>query len=141
MSYCVSHMIGIRTGGVFSGAVNHDDLRQRIAATRERFIAEHPHLEKPTDGVSESDPEAGALSHEINGSKGSYVVIAGVFNYWNYNDSSLFVAALSKEFGTEVMHMCWDEECDTVQCNIWLDGKPLLEVNENPIGQILRRVG
>ena len=48
--------------------------------------------------------------------------------------------ALSVEFQTEVMHLCWDEERDTAQCQIWLNGQPLLDVQENPIGRILRRV-
>ena len=135
MGYYVSNMIGIRTGGVFGGETDMTDLTARIGRVRESVIAAHSDIEKPAAHVTD-----GALSRELVGNKGSFVVIAGVFNYWSYDAASIFVAALSKEFGTEVMHMCWDEERDTVQCQIWLDGKPLFEVNEDPIGQVLRRV-
>lgn len=30
MSYCISHMIGIRIGGVFSGDIDVNDMRERI---------------------------------------------------------------------------------------------------------------
>jgi hypothetical protein len=140
MGYYVSNLIGIRTGGVFADAVNQDDLRQRIEQVREDFKVQHPNLIRPPSGVSSSAPEAGALSHEINGEKGSYVIIGGVFNYWSYASSSVFAQDLSREFQTEVMHMCWDEEAGSVQCQIWLAGKPLFETNEDPLGKILRRV-
>lgn len=136
MGYYVSNMIGIRTGGVFSGDVDMVDLTTRIERVREATIAAHPTLEKPSANVT-----GGALSKELVGNKGSYVVIAGVFNYWSYDAASAFVRALSEEFGTEVMHMCWNEETDAVQCQIWLAGRPMYDVSENPIGQILRRVG
>lgn len=136
MGYYVSNIIGIRTGGVFSGETDLGDLKARIERVRDEVIAAHPNIEKPSANVVD-----GALSRELHGNKGSYVVIAGVFNYWTYDASSQFVAAVSKEFRTEVLHLCWNEETDDVQCQIWLDGRPLLEVAENPIGRILRRVG
>lgn len=135
MGYYVSNMIGIRTGGVASGDVDHADMTTRIGRIRDEVIATHPDIEKPPAHVVDA-----ALSHELTAGKGSYVVIAGVFNYWTYDAVSIFVAALSKEFGTEVMHMCWNEESEEVQCQVWLDGRPLFEVHEHPIGQILRRI-
>lgn len=135
MGYYVSNMIGIRTGGVFSGDTDMLALTARIDRVRKEVIAANPNLEKPSENVG-----GGALSSELIGNKGSYVVIAGVFNYWTYPASSLFAQALSKEFGTDVMHMCWNEQLDEIQCQVWLDGRPLFEVNENPIGRILRRV-
>lgn len=136
MGYYVSNMFGIRTGGVFSGSVDHDDMTKRIAAIvlRMRNTEHNPDL-----GDTAGDPSH-CMSKELEAHKGCYVVLAGVFNYWTYEYSSKFARALSDEFGTEVMHMCWDERRHEVQCNIWLAGKPLLEVNENPIGQILRRI-
>lgn len=136
MGYYVSNMIGIRTGGVFAGDVDHADLKARIGKVRDEVIAAHPTIEKPAAHVV-----GAALSPELTANKGSYVVIAGVFNYWNYEYASVFVRALSQEFQTEVMHMCWNEETGDVQCQIWLAGKPLYDVSENPIGQILRRIG
>lgn len=135
MGYYVSHMIGIRTGGVFSGNVDLSDMTTRINRVREEVIKAHPDIREPSENVGGS-----ALSTELSGNKDSYVIIAGVFNYWQYNYATIFVQALSKEFDTEVMHMCWNEETNEVQCQIWLDGQPLYEVNENPIGRVLRRV-
>ena len=133
MGYCVSNMIGIRTGGVFSGNTDLDDLKSRVA----KIIAEMRDTEFNPDIA---DNPSHCMSRELEAHKGSYVVIAGVFNYWTYDKSSEFAKRLSKEFGAEVMHMCWDEENDQIQCNVFLDGRSLFEVAENPIGRILRRV-
>jgi diphthamide synthase (EF-2-diphthine--ammonia ligase) len=128
MSYCISHMIGIRTGGVFSGEVDVEDMKSRITKIISKMKEE------------EIDPEIDlsfCLSKELTGPKGSYVVIAGVFNFWNFKDASEFVKRLSEEFGVEVIHICWDEEQDTVQCQICLAAKSLFKL---AIGRILRRV-
>lgn len=79
-------------------------------------------------------------SGELESHKGSYVVIAGVFNHWQFDSVSVFAKELSKEFGTEVMLMSWDEEINEVHCQIYLDGNALFEVSENPIGAVLRRI-
>ena len=136
MGYYVSNMIGIRTCGVFAGATDTDDMRQRIA----KIVLEMREGEnKPDLGDKDGDPSH-CMSKELEAHKGAYVVLAGVFNYWTWKYSSEFSRRISEEFQAEVMHMCWDEERDEVQCQIWLAGKPMLEINENPIGQILRRV-
>ena len=134
MSYCISQIIGIRTGGVFSGKTNLKDMKKRISKILKSF--------EGTDFQTDIDPNdpSHCMSRELESHKGSYVVLAGVFNYWDYEKASKFASRLSKEFGVEIMHMAWDEEIDKVQCQVWLTGKPLLEVNENPIGRILRRV-
>lgn len=69
--------------------------------------------------------KSNCLSHELTAWKGSYVVLAGVFNYQNYDEMSELASALSAEFDCPVMHMCWDEECDTVNCQVWRRGAPL----------------
>jgi len=83
-------------------------------------------LEDTEFGTDIGDDLSYCLSRELTGHKGSYVVIAGVFNYWTFRKSTEFARRLSKEFGTEVMHMCWDEQNDNVQCQIYLDGHPFL---------------
>ena len=142
MSYCISNLIGIRTGGVFSGGVVMDELKALVAKVVLAMRAEdekNDTSDAPDLGDKGGDPSH-CMSQELTAHKGSYVVIAGVFNYWDYSRSSKFVQRLSAEIGdNEVMHMCWDEESDVVQCQIWLDGKPLFEVNEHPLGRILRR--
>ena len=136
MSYYVSHMIGIRVGGVFSDPVDIEEIRQRIKKViiEMREADDHVNL-----GGTDGDPSH-CMSKELVANKGSYIVLAGVFNYWKFEAASVFAKRLSDEFGYEVMHMAWDEELDHVQCQVWLDGKPLFEVSEDPIGKILRRV-
>jgi hypothetical protein len=133
MGYYVSHMIGIRTGGVFSGETDIDDMKTRIS----KVIAEMKGVDAEPDI---GDNPSHCMSKELVAHKGSFVVLAGVFNYWSFENAEAFVKRLSVEFGTEVMHMGWDMERDTVQCQIWLDGKQIYEVDENPIGKILRHV-
>jgi hypothetical protein len=133
MGYYVSTMIGIRAGGVFSGKTDTEDMKQRVA----KVIKEMRDTDNDPD--IEDDPSH-CMSVELEAHKGSYVVLAGVFNYWTFDRSSEFAKKLSGEFGTEIMIMSWDEENDTVQCQVYFRGKPLFEVNENPIGLILRRV-
>lgn len=138
MSYYVSNMIGIRTGGVFSDTVDLLDMESRIKEVVRRMqegdTGPHP------DIYWDSNGKIRCLSPELTAHKGSYVVIAGVFNYWTFPKVSKFAQELSREFVTEVMIMSWDEEEDDVACQIFLNGKPLFEVRENPIGKILRRV-
>lgn len=133
MSYHVSNMFGIRTGGVFSGNTDIDDLKKRVT----KIIAEMRETEFNPDIA---DDPSHCMSSELKAHKGSYVVIAGVFNYWAFDRSSEFAKRLSKEFGREVMHMCWDEVNNQVQCQVYLDGRSLFEFAENPIERILRRV-
>lgn len=133
MGYYISHMIGIRTGGVFGGDTDMENLHDRIAAVIKELRGTSEDTDIPED-------PAHCMSRELVGHKGSYVVLAGVFNYWNWSQASAFSRRLSAEFGTEVMHMCWDEEIGAVQCQVFLAGKPLFEVSENPIGRVLRRV-
>ena len=136
MGYYVSNMIGIRTGGVFSGDAVVDDIRERIA----RIVVDMRDGDNaPNLGGKDGNPSH-CMSKELVARKGGYVVLAGVFNYWTFDSVSVFVRRLSEEFQTEVMLMSWDEEQDTVQCQVYLAGRELFEVNENPIGRILRRV-
>ena len=133
MGYYVSNMIGIRTGGVFSEKIDLDDFKTRVA----KVIAEM----KDTDCEPDiADDPSHCMSGELEAHKGSYIVIAGVFNYWTFNKSSEFSKRLSIEFGTEVMHMCWNEQSNEVQCQIFLDGQPLVEISEYPLARILRRI-
>lgn len=136
MAYYISHMIGIRTGGVFSGSIDTENMKDRI----KKIILEMREAGNEPDLGDEGGDPSDCMSNELSAHKGSYVVLAGVFNYWNFDEASEFVKRLSEEFGSEVMHMAWDEQNNHVQCQIWLDGKPLFEVSENPVGQILRRV-
>ena len=133
MGYYISNMIGIRTGGVFSGAIDWEDAKQRISI----IIKE---LRKTNYNPDIQDDPTHCMSQELRAHKGNYVVLAGVFNYWNFRKASEFSKRISKEFTCEVMHMCWDEQTDEVQCQIFLDGRPLFEVKEYPIGKILRRI-
>lgn len=134
MGYYISHMIGIRTGGVFSGETDTENMKKRIS----KIIAE---MRDTENDPNIADDPGHCMSPELTAAKGSYVVLAGVHNYWNFKTASIFVKRLSEEFGSEVLHMCWDEQSNEVQCQIWLAGQPLFEVAENPIGRILRRVG
>jgi len=97
MGYYISSMIGIRIGGVFSGELDYDNLKNRIS----KIILEM----RDTDNPDIGDDPSHCMSQELRAHKGSYVVIAGVFNYWNYDNVSKFSMRLSKEFETEVMQM------------------------------------
>ena len=134
MGYYISNMIGIRLGGVFSDETDMDDLKGRIANIVKEMDAEG-------DRPNIADDPSHCLSRELVACKGSYAVIAGVFNYWGFASVSEFAKRLSKACGTEVMLMSWNEQTNEVQCKMFLDGRGLYEVNENPIGRILRRVG
>lgn len=127
MGYYVTNIFAIRTGGVFSGGVDIDDMKKRIADLAEK---------------DERKPilPGNCISEELTAMKGSYVVMAGVFNYYGAEDAMRFAAALSKEFGTEVVFSSWDMQTNEAIFNIYLAGKPILETTESPIGRILRRI-
>ena len=136
MSHCVSNMIGIRTGGVFSDDTDMEDLKKRIAGVIIKMREEDQYVDLGDDN---GDPSH-CISEELHAHKGSYVVLAGVFNYWTFSSVSEFVKRLSEELGVEVMLMSWDEEDNTVQCNIYLCGEDLFKTKENPVEKILRRI-
>ena len=136
MAYCISHMIGIRMGGVFSGSADIKAVKEKI---KEIILSLRGSDNDPNIGGKDGDPSH-CMSDELEAQKGSYVVLAGVFNHWNFKQASVFARRLSEEFGVEVMHMAWDEEKDDIRCQVWLGGKPLAEVRENPVARIMRRV-
>ena len=128
MGYYVSVMIGIRTGGVFSGEPNVEDIKDRIIKLQEET------------GVDHFDTKW-AMSKNLTMHKGSYVVLAGVANYWCWEDGVADLAkALSKEFGTEVMAMTWNEQTNEINRGVFLDGENAFDVSENPINQAVRRI-
>lgn len=128
MGHNNSNMIGIRSGGVFSGGTDMKEAKAKI----NKIV-----LETGNEYVLNLDD---CMSRELTASKGSYIIIAGVFNYWGFDRASEFCLRLSVELGSEVMLMSWDEVTNEVRCQIFLDGKPLFQVSENPVGRALRRV-
>jgi len=133
MGYYVSNMIGIRLGGVFSGNTDMDKLSSRILEIAKDYDAQvYPPLE--------GQPLPSCMSRELVARKGGMAVIAGVFNYWTFDIVQPFAAKLSEEFGTEVLLMSFDEEQDEARCQVYLGGKPLMEVGESTLGRIIRRV-
>ena len=125
MGYHVSSMIGIHTGGEFRENTDMPDFIKCVCKVAKEM--------KDTDSPVGFNPEdlTHCISKNLTADKGSFVVIAGVFNFWTYESVSKFARRLSKEFGTEVMVMTWDVEIDEVQCNIFLDGKRLFKVQKN----------
>lgn len=128
MGYYISHMIGIRTGGVFSDETNLDDMRKRIDKLVAVCKDEH-------DDFNIQDMTTRCMSGELVAHKGSYVVIAGVFNYWNWEQANRFCELLCKEFGTDILHMCWNEETGQVDA-----GKFTFDEDEDSITKKLRRI-
>ena len=133
MGHYDTTMIGIRTGGVFSDPTDIDDMKTRIT----RIVAEHV---ARGEHIGISDDPSYCMSKELTGSKGSMVVLAGVFNYWEFEKASGFAKELSKEFGTEVIVTTWCQNRDDVDSAIYLDGQPLDDTNEHPLSSVLRRI-
>ena len=144
MGYYVSNIIGIRTGGVFSGETDVEDVKNRIKKIvlemREESKKEGSEIFDPDLGWKDGDPSHCMCDKELVGSKGSYVVLAGVFNYWTFNKAEQFAKRLSEEFGTHVMLMSWDEEHDIIKSDVYLGGKSIREISEDPISSALRRI-
>ena len=144
MGYYVSNIIGIRTGGVFSGETDVEDVKNRIKKIvlemREESRKEGSEIFDSDLGWKDGDPSHCMCEKELVGSKGSYIVLAGVFNYWTFNVVEQFAKRLSQEFGTYVMLMSWDEEQDIIKSDVYLGGKSIRENNEDPISSALRRV-
>ena len=144
MGYYVSNIIGIRTGGVFSGETDVEDVKNRIKKIvlemREESKKRGGEALEPDLGWQDGDPSHCMCDKELVGSKGSYVVLAGVFNYWTFNKAEQFAKRLSEEFGTHVMLMSWDEEHDIIKSDVYLGRKSIREVNEDPISGVFRRI-
>ncbi len=144
MGYYVSNIIGIRSGGVFSGETDVEDVKNQIKKIvlemREESKKEESEIFDPDLGWKDGDPSHCMCDKELVGSKGSYIVLAGVFNYWTFNVVEQFAKRLSEEFGTHVMLMSWDEEQDIIKSDVYLNGKSIKEINEDPISSALRRV-
>jgi len=133
MGYYISVMIGIRTGGVFSSPVNLEDIEKRIKQLQE---------EKNSHFFNTKY----AMTKERHMTKGDYIILAGVSNGWNWKSWSDvsgvedFAKSLSKEFGTEVIAIAWNEQTNKLDSGVFLDGDNITNVEENPISRIIRRV-
>ena len=106
MSYSVSAMIGIRTGGVFSGDADVEAYREEIA----KVVKSMGERSETYISLGRGDSLSAAMSKELISRKGGYIVIAGVFNYWMSSDVLEFAKKLSVELDTEVMAMAWEED-------------------------------
>jgi hypothetical protein len=140
MGYPVSTMIGIRTGGVFSGATDEVKFKKQITD----IIQEWGRDVYGQRGAVEADDLDWCMSQELTAAKGTYVVIAGVFNYWSYEGTggtAELGKLLSKKLGVEIMVMTWDEETNRIDANVFLGGHQLHDVNENSVSRIMRRIG
>lgn len=137
MAYNISNIIAIRTGGVFSDDIDVRDMEKRIREIIRIMACEDAVW---SDIDLDEDSLSDCLSRELKSHKGRYVVIAGVFNYWTWPQSSEFSRRLSKEFGTEVLHICWDECGTEIQAALFLDGMNAADVKENQIAATLRRL-
>jgi len=133
VSYPISTMIGIRTGGVYYKGSDMNYLKRLIVNVINKMEKD----DVPCD-ISEQTL-GGCMSTEQVAPKGSYVTIAGVFNSWNYEHSSEFGKRLSKELGTEIMVMSWDENTNKIKCGVFLAGKDIRCVSEDLISRALRR--
>lgn len=132
MAYYVSTMIGIRTGGVFGESADMEKLRGIIRSVMDEFKASE---DLPSPDIQNL---CACSSKELSAHKGSYMIIAGVFNYWKFLQSSLFACTLSAKLGTEVMIMSWDEVCGDINCAVFDRGQP---VGKPTIADVLRRTG
>jgi hypothetical protein len=140
MGAYMSHMIGIRIGGVLSDKPNMDFVKKRILKVIDEMKSKEEETNLFAPDIDDKEDLNWHISPPLTGHKGEYVVIAGVFNYWSLESASAFAQRLSEEFGTEVMQMSWNEQNNRVECDIFLNGASLFEVSENPAGRILRRV-
>lgn len=130
-----STMIGIRTGGVLSGDTDVKNMKERIINLINKLKDEGEFM-----CTIDARNLNHCMSNELHGPKGSYVVIAGVFNYWNYDSTTEFGKALSKEFGVEVMVMTLEEQNGIAQCDVFLDGENMHAIHENPASEVFRRM-
>lgn len=110
-------MIGIRVGNVFScGSLDMEDFKTRLR----KVIKETEEWMAP-----DISDDLSCVSNELVAHKGSYVVIAGVFNYWDFEQVKFFAQKLSVEFGNA---MCMSVDDDrSMQCEAFLDGLTLKE--------------
>jgi hypothetical protein len=104
MSNPISHMIGIFCRGVLDDPADMEDMRTRI-----RKIAEEMR-DSPNFPIA-TDPTC-CTSGELKGNKGSLVVLAGVFNDWQFEQAHEFACKLSVEFETEVALTTWSDDLD-----------------------------
>jgi len=115
MGYYVSHIIGIRA--------DHDSTVDQIWSLARAALLKLPKGDREMfeDNLRIDAIPPPSLSHKLDGPRGSYVAISGVFNYWSGDDVDVVCKALSKEFGL-VMHMELNEEKWTRRARVWLDG-------------------
>jgi hypothetical protein len=108
MSYCTAYIIGIYTGGVFSGRTNMDSLKQAVADTA---------------GDCEKLAKAASQLTEFNGGKGSIAMMGGVFNYLDTETVSNFCLELSRTLRTTVYATGHDMETGGIKSAAWREGE------------------
>lgn len=136
-----THMFGIRSGGVFSGETDLNDMKKRVKTLCSKLDSV---AKKSGEWDGYSDQIGNIIdritSKELTATKGSCIVIAGVFNYFSTDYGEILAKALSAEFGVEVIYTGWKESEDYPTSTIFLDGKSLYEAYENPVERTVRRI-
>jgi len=97
---------------------------------KERVTAIIQGLQQNYDGIAALDDPFACMSRELNGNKGGYIVFAGVFNYWGWEEAAEFSKKLSKEFETRVLHTFWNNETEESKFEVFFDGKSISEMRE-----------
>jgi hypothetical protein len=103
-----------------------DEVKGRILCVADAMDKDdEPFPEPVRNGI------ASCLSPELEGGQGSFVVIAGAFNYWSWEDAAEFSRRLSTSFtDCEVLHSCveYQDECEPESgrphCQMWFNGVP-----------------
>lgn len=114
MGYCVSNIIAIRTGGVFSDSTDIEKLKQVVVKVA-KCHEDLPELLQ--------DIKTLPISVELTATKGSYAVIAGVFNYTGFNTFAPFVQDLSKVLDTYIVYTCWNEQTNNLKSLVFSHGE------------------
>jgi hypothetical protein len=118
-------MIGACVGTVFSGMLSEAD-KHKLQSTMLN-IAKETISNNTLDDLGEY-PES--ISDIHSGSKGDYMVMAGVYNTFGFGTASLIAKAISDKMQCETMVMAYDCVGQQIECMVYCNGEPK---SKNPI--------
>lgn len=97
--HLMSNIVAIKVREVFSVLVDKETVWETANTLIKDLSLEEYHIDLNN-----------CLSQELTGPKGGYVILAGIFNYWNTDSLSIFAKELSKRLKTDVLMISLDEE-------------------------------
>ena len=130
MGRYITNILSIETDSIYPNGADLRDMLERITKIAQALIKEGEVIDFPSleDDIScLQNAIVDCMSKELKAHKGNVVVLAGIFNYWQFERAEVFAKRIAKEFDTDVTLTSWDQDNEAIKCNAYgKDGEAVM---------------